>query len=64
MSKCKYSFFEFEIEYNPESADVIIKDVVYHDEDYPVTDKPCFGIINYSINHEELKKGVPVFPWE
>ncbi len=63
MSKCKYSYFDFEIEYLPENADVIIKDIIYHDED-KLIDKLCFGFINYDINPDELKKGIPVFPWE
>jgi hypothetical protein len=63
MSKCKYSFFEFEIEYNPDNADFIIKDIIYDFEDI-VEGKHCFSVFNYMINPEELKKGIPVFPWE
>lgn len=63
-SKLNYSFFDFELEYNPLKSDFIIKDIIKTQFDYGAYHIPVFGVFNYLLNPLEYSKGVLVFPWE
>lgn len=63
-SKLSYSFFKFELEFNPLKSDFIIKDIIHPETNIEIYHIPVFGVYDYLLNPLEYSKGVLVFPWE